>query len=61
MSDETVPTYATRGLRLWAEFNGKHGHKCPCLICGDTREYLGMAARVPQIAPTPAGRQERAS
>lgn len=61
MSDETVPTYATLGLRLWAYPSSGHGHKCPCLICGDTREYLGMAARVPQIAPKPARRQERAS
>ena len=61
MSGETVESYATRGLRLWADPSSGHGHKCPDLICADTREYLGMAARVPQIAPTPAGRQERAS
>lgn len=41
MNAETVESYATQGLRLWA--TGKDGHDsiCPCLICSDVRKYLG--------------------
>lgn len=61
MSGETVTTYATVGLRLWWDRVKGHGDDCGCLCCADFRAYFGMAARVPQIAPTPARRQDRAS
>lgn len=58
---ETVESYAERGLKLWQVLGNGHRSLCPCLTCADTRKYLGREALVPQIAPTPARRQERAS
>ena len=40
--DGTVQSYASVGLRLWAEHKRPHGVFCPCLICGDTRAYLDI-------------------
>jgi hypothetical protein len=43
----SVTSYASVGLRLWGQFNTSHGHRCPCLICADTRAYLLKPALVP--------------
>lgn len=45
MSGAVVASYASRGLRLWAQGNTGHGRQCPCLICADTRAYLAQQAR----------------
>lgn len=40
---DDIKSYRTEGLRLWAQFNTRHGYDCPCLICADTRKYIGRA------------------
>lgn len=61
MSDiGSVTSYATDGLRLWAAPLNRHGRLCPCLICGDTRKYLGLPALVPDPVSIPL-REDRAS
>lgn len=56
---ETVPSYATIGLRLWAASKAPHGPGHDCLICADTRAYLDEP-RVPSI-PAPKQRMERSA
>ena len=59
MSDiGSVFTYASHGLRLWDLHKAPHGRICPCLICADTRKYLGLPPLVPTLAP--ARRQDKA-
>lgn len=61
MSDMgSVTSYATQGLRLWADPRSPHGDECPCLICADVRAYLGAPPLIGTPAPA-AQREERAS
>lgn len=61
MSDiGSVHSYASAGLRLWSQFNTTHGHKCGCLICADTRAYLGKPPLIGSQEPA-AQREERAA
>ena len=51
MSDiVSVQSYASIGLRLWAEGKYPHGLVCPCLICADTRAYTGWPVLSPDRA-----------
>ena len=56
-----VPSYASRGLRLWATFNSRHGRDCPCLICADTRVFLERAPLIPSITSAQQAAERRAS
>ena len=43
-------SYAAEGLRLWSQFNTRHGPKHDCLICADVRVFLKREPLVPELA-----------
>lgn len=59
-----VTSYAATGLRLWSQFNTKHGPKCGCLVCADTRAYLGrepLVTNIHDVMVVPEQREDKAS